>query len=46
MAGSLCMDASAITAGSPLSQEAMLMTARRVGSERIRRRITMAASLR
>lgn len=41
------MAASAIIiAGIPLSQDAMPSTARRVGSERINRRITTAASLR
>jgi len=35
-----------IMAGRPLSQVAMPITPRRVGSERIRRRSTMAASLR
>jgi hypothetical protein len=45
--GRSCIDASAImVAGRPLSQVATPITARRVGSERIRRRKTIAASLR
>ena len=47
MVGRLCIAASAImVAGSPLSQVATPITARRVGRERIRRRNTIAASLR
>jgi len=47
MVGSGPAEASAIImAGSPLSQVAMPITPIRVGSERIRRRSTMAASLR
>lgn len=47
MVGRSCIAASAImVAGSPLSQVATPITARRVGRERIRRRNTIAASLR